>query len=163
MSRVIQIPIAVQDAALCPHTRMEDRAWIGRQNVERGGLYPLQDGPLHSPAEYSVVIIHPEDKAAIDHYAHIVQPLHSIVVVIPEVLYFPLAAQIAHACSLKSHEEATQAASDRLLEQVRLQHRIDGSRSLHSLPMPRIPSKRADAKRGFPKRWSSRKYRCRPG
>jgi len=33
----------------------------------------------------------------------------------------------------------------------------------HTRPVPAIPAKSTSAKRGLPKRWSSRTYRCRPG
>jgi len=102
--------------------------------VKCGGFYALRDCPLHSTSEYSfIIIVHPEDKAAIDHHARIVQPPHRIILVIADILDLPLAAQIAKADGLKSDEEATQAASDCLLQQLRLQDGIDRT---GGLPQP---------------------------
>ena len=65
--------------------------------------------PLYRSAENGfIVVIHSEYKAAIDHDAKIVQPSHDLVVIAVQVLYLPLAMQIAEACGLEADKEAAQ-------------------------------------------------------
>ncbi len=56
------------------HSFIERRARVRREDVERGGLDALLDGPLDGALEHAfVVVVHAEDEAAIDHHACIVQ------------------------------------------------------------------------------------------
>ena len=49
--RVVEIPIAVQDSPLSLHPPMQSGARVRREDVKRGGLDALRDGPFYRTAE----------------------------------------------------------------------------------------------------------------
>ena len=74
--------------------------------MESGGLDPLSDCPLDCSVENAlIVIIHPEDKAGVDHHAQVVQPSDGSRIIPVQVLIFMLLHQVSGTKSLKAHEQ----------------------------------------------------------
>ena len=70
MARVVEIPVARNDAAFAHHARVKLRAGIGRHDVEGRGGYAVFDGPVDGALKNVVtIVIHAEDEAAVDHDA----------------------------------------------------------------------------------------------
>src|SRR5277367_6553467 len=70
MARVIEVPVAGKHAAFADHAGVELGSWIGRLDMEGGGGDALLDGPVDgAPEDVFAVVIHAEDKAAVDHDA----------------------------------------------------------------------------------------------
>src|SRR5262245_12650217 len=131
MPRVISIPIVGGDSTLCGHTSMEPRAWIRRENVKRRCLDAMRDRPLHGSFEHrSIVGIHAEHKASVDHHAEIVQTLDRAGIVSPKVLILPLLDQIRRIQRFEADEQASKTALDSSLEQTGHEDGIDGAGSL---------------------------------
>ena len=138
--RVVEVPVAVPDAAVLLHAIEERRARIGREDVEGRGLDPLLDGPAHGAVEDTrVVLVHAEDEAAVHHHAQAVQPPDRLRVVAVEVLDLALGAEARGIERLEADEEAAQARLHRLLEQRRLQDRAHGPRRLPDALHPPHP------------------------
>ena len=136
---VVSVPIPVQQPILGLHPGVEGRVRVGRQDVEGRGFDPLLDRPLDRPLEdVRAVVVHAEDKAAVDHHTEVVQPPDGRRVVAADVLVFPLLLQVVAVDGLEADEEAAQAARDRLLEDLRLLE--DGLDRARRLPHPVHPA-----------------------
>jgi len=82
MSRIVDIPVSRQHAPFTHHTGMQLRSWIGRLNMEGCGGDAVLNGPVYrAPEHVFPVVIHAEDKAAIDHDAQRVQTVCNSLVV----------------------------------------------------------------------------------
>ena len=91
MPRVVKIPVSRQHATLAQHARVQLRAGIRRLDMKCRGRNAVIDGPVHrAPEHIFSVIIHAEDKAAVDHDAERMQPVGNRLVVAAQVL--PLVA-----------------------------------------------------------------------
>ena len=114
---------------------MQRRSRVRRENVERRGFNPLLDRPLHRAVEYGdIVAVHPEDEAAVDHDARIVQAAYGHAVVPPQVLVLPLFEQVRGVECLEADEEASQAGVGRPLQQTGREHRVDRGGRLPQTP-----------------------------
>ena len=137
---------------------MQRRARIGREDVEGGGLDALRHRPADGAVEDIVVIlVHAEDKTAVDHHAVVVQPANRRGVVAVQILHLVLRGQAGRIQRLEAHEEAAQSRGGGQFHQPGRSTLCTVPAACQTRPMPRIPAKSAAAKRGSPKRWSSRK------
>lgn len=106
MTRVILVPIAVQQAPLRLHALVERRTRVRGEYVERRRL----DSPLQRPVDSAVkhgrvIVVHPEHKAAVHHHAQSVQSPDRRGVVAIQVLKLPLLAQIGLVGRLQADEQ----------------------------------------------------------
>jgi hypothetical protein len=128
---IVEIPVVDRDAPLLRHSLVESGARIGCEDVERRCLDAVLDCPLHGSREHrSVVGVHPEDEAAVDHHAEIVQAADGRGIVPPQVLILPLFREIRRVQRFEADEEAAQPRGDRTFQQIGSQHRVDGSSRL---------------------------------
>ena len=153
MPCVIQIPIGSSDASFCLDSFMQSCTWIRSQDVEGGGFNSLLNCPFHGPVEDGfVVIVHAEDKTAIDHHPQIVKPSNCLVVIAVQVLILMLLHQVGRVESFESYKQTSQSTRDRFFKQSRFQNRLNSPAACQRRPMPVMPSKRLPAKCGFPSR-----------
>ena len=144
VSRIVQIPLVVQHAALGAQPTVQRRAGVRRQNMERGRVDALPHGPVGGPREdRGVVAVHAEDEARVDHDTQLVQAADGGFVEPPraavragagEVLQLALGAQVVVAQRLEADEQAATAGRHGPLEQPRLQHGLHGGRRLPHTP-----------------------------
>src|SRR5262249_51175311 len=144
VASVVSIPIMACDSTLRGHASMETRAWVRRQNMKRRCLDAVRDRPIHSSFEHrSIVGIHAENEAAVDHHAEIVQTLDRAGIVSSKVLILPLLDQIRRIQRFETDEQASKTALDRSLEQTGHEDGIDGAGSLPQAPHSAHPVEQA--------------------
>ena len=103
VARVVEVPVPRRDPALRFHLGVEARPRIRRLDVERRGRDALLHGPVHrAPEHVLIVIVHPEDKAAIDHDAEIVQPFRDRRVVTAEILPLVAGLEVGRASASRT-------------------------------------------------------------
>lgn len=106
MSGVVEVPIAMKDAAFFFNPVIEGGPRVGRHDVEGRGL----DGGLDRPVDGSfenirAVVVHPEDEGGIDHDAVVVEAADSVGVGAVEVLDFRVVSEIGFGEGLEADEE----------------------------------------------------------
>src|ERR1700722_1282995 len=89
-----------------------------------------------SPEHIFSIVIHAEDKAAIDHDAKGMQPIGNRLIVPAEVLTFVAPSQILRRERLKADEQAAQSRFCSALDQVAAQNRVNGCRALKQTAHP---------------------------
>src|SRR5262249_8119229 len=116
--------------------------------MESRCLDPLIDRPFNCAIEDRVVIIvHPENETAVDHYAQTMQPLDGFSVIAVQVLILVLFAQVRGIERLKTDEQTSQSAFDGLLQQVGGEYGFDSARRL---PQPTHAFHSVKQRRGEP-------------
>ena len=111
---------------------------IGRLNVKGCRGDAVIDGPVYGATEdVFAVVIHAEDKAAVDHDAEGVQAVGDSLVVAAEVLPLVASLEVAGGEGLESDEDAAQACICCTFDEVAAQDGVDGGCTLeeatHSL------------------------------
>src|SRR5579864_8471229 len=107
VARVVLVPVAVQKPALGFHPLIQSGARIWRQNVERGSLNSLSNGPRYRPVKDGrVVVIHAKDKTSVNHDSQIAQTFDRRVVIAANVLDFALFVKVFAVGCLEADEEA---------------------------------------------------------
>ena len=92
-------------------------------------------GPIHRPLEHvRVVVIHPEDEAAVDHDAEVVQPLRDGGIIASQVLALVAQREIVGRERLEPDEEAPESGLCRSFDEVAAQHGINRRRALKQAP-----------------------------
>jgi len=110
MPRVVQIPVSRQHASLANHACVQLSSRVGRLNVKRRRGDAVFNRPINCASEHVFpIVIHAEDKAAIDHDAKGMQPIRNRLVVAAEVLPFVTSSQVLRRERLKPDEEAAQS------------------------------------------------------
>src|SRR5262249_34953532 len=88
-------------------------------------------GPVHGSPKYAVVVfVHPEDKAAVDHDAQVVEPGGDGGVVPPEILALAALPEVVGGQRFEADEEAAEARFRGALDQVAAEDRADRRRAL---------------------------------
>jgi hypothetical protein len=128
---VVLVPVAGQNPALGLHSREQPCAGVRRLDVERCG----RDAMLHRPIDRSlehvgVVVIHPEDEAAVDHDAEVVQPLRDGSVVAAEILTLIAAGKVRRRQRLEPDKNASESRLRGPLDDVAAKNRVHGSGTL---------------------------------
>ena len=103
--------------------------------MEGGGRDALLDRPVHRPFEdVIVIVVHPEDEAAVDHDAEAVQPAGHGGVVASEILAFVAQREVARRERLEPDEQAAQPGFRGALDQIASEHGIDRRCALEQPP-----------------------------
>ena len=121
MARVVAIPVVNGDAALRRHAAAYSavpgygvRMW----NVAVSMPCSIAHSTVRSNTD-SIVAIHAEDEAAVDHHAEVVQTADGRAVVAAQVLVLALLEQVRRVERLEADEEAAQAGIDRAFRGAR--------------------------------------------
>jgi len=89
VTRVVEIPVVGDQPMLRGHARMERSPRVRRQDVEGRGRDAALDCPIDGTREdVAVFSVEPEDEAAVDHHAQVVEPADHALVVASEILPF---------------------------------------------------------------------------
>src|SRR4029453_9861293 len=91
MTCVVHVPIVNREPALFGEPAVQRSAWIRGEDMKCGGFDPMLDGPFdRSLEDRSVVAIHAEDEAAVDHHAEVVKTTNRGSIVTTQILILPL-------------------------------------------------------------------------
>src|SRR5260370_9927136 len=135
--RVIQVPVAGDDASLAPHLRIKPGARVRGLDVKGGGSDAVGNGPIYGAPEYVfAIVVHAEDEAAVNHDAKRMQPVRNGFVIPSEVLPFVAAREVAGVQGLKADEDAAQSRFCSPFNQVPTQNGVHGCRTLEQPPHP---------------------------
>jgi len=133
--RVVLVPVARQDPAFGLHPRKQPCAGVRCLDVKRRGRDAVLDRPIHRPLEHvRAVVIHPEDEAAVDHDAKVVQPLRDGGVVAAEILALVAAGQVRRGQRLEPDKDAAESGLRGPLDEVAAKDRIHGRGTLEETP-----------------------------
>ena len=89
------------------------------------------DGPIHGPLKHVlVIVVHPEDEAAVDHDPQVMEPIRHGRIVAAQVLALVAADEIAGCEGLEPDEQAAKPGGRGPLDQIAAQHGVDGRRPL---------------------------------
>jgi len=128
---VVFVPVARQDPALRFHAREQPRAWVRGLDVKRRGRDAVLDGPIHRPLEHvPVVVIHPEDEAAVDHDAEVVQALRHGGIVAAEILTLVAAGKVRRGQRFEPDKDAAESRPGGALDEIAAKNRVHGRRTL---------------------------------
>lgn len=100
----------------------------------------MLDGPVHGPSKHViVVVVHPEDEAAVDHDPQAMEPIGHGRIVAAQVLALVATDEIAGREGFEPDEEAAKAGGCGSLDQIAAKHGVDGRRSLEKPVHPAHP------------------------
>jgi hypothetical protein len=117
-----------------------------------GSRKAVLDCPIHRPSENAlVIVVHPEDEAAVDHDPELVKAVGDCGVVTPQVLPFVAPDEIAWRKRLETHEETPQPHLGSALDDVTPENRINSRSSLKEALHSAHPVKQGCGKTGIAK------------
>src|SRR3984893_3439398 len=103
VTRVVQVPVAGDDASLAAHLRIKPGARVRGLDVKGSGGDTVGNGPIDSAPEYVfAIVVHAEDEAAVDHDSDRMQPVRNSFVIASQVLPFVASRQVAGSQGLKA-------------------------------------------------------------
>ena len=128
---IVFVPVARQDPAFGLHPREQACPGVRRLDVKRRGRDAVLHRPIHRPLEHvRAVVIHPEDEAAVDHDAEVVQPLRDRGIVAAEILTLVAAGQVRRGQRLEPDKDASESGLRGPLDEVAAKDRIHGRGTL---------------------------------
>src|SRR3984893_1844645 len=105
VARVVEIPVAMQQASLGLHPCVQCRVRVRRQDMKGGGLDAIRDGPLDGSIEHiGAVVVHAEHEAAVDHDSEVVEPANRGVIIPTNILVLALISEVGGVHRLEADE-----------------------------------------------------------